>query len=750
MNKKRLIYWISLILGVFLLFIGGSSVAKADTASDVDAAIATGVNYTAQKSKFGGWDAPIFALSNNGITNTQAQNGYQAILAHNDYISGGHEGYMGITDVAAIISLRALGKDPTNVENKDLVAHVIDDANTNTDLNGQINDLEGLSSGNYGAASETARTNLVNKILKAQESSGMWNDYGRVYTTGSALTALSMNLNQPDLRDTITAAIKKAVGAITSTYYQEDGGFADKADTEYGSEDASNSATLVAGLAATANITNVNVYSSLNGQDSYASPVQNLLKNNVTSTPANAFLLYEGTSALQQAQFTNNGGIGSIFAFDQNAAFKPGELASFTNAATAKKQAISNDSQATTADQNNAISTVNQILATYTAKINADTTSAEAIADRNAGVAEINNVTVPHVAPIVQNNGLSVSTTAPSSTTTAAPISSPISTPVVTSAATNKKPSVNGSVVYGLTTIKLYKNTNFTKSNLTKTYKKQARVNRPMFLVISQTTNKQGKAVYKVKDTKSGKTGYTLSGSKYFNNAYYSANVTKIKVINPKGINEYNKVKLTNKQRHVKKNTSLTVKKVVNYGRTTRFLLTNDNYVSANKKLVFATKYDKASDNTTTTTPSTVAPTTITTPTTTNSTSSSTSSNSSTGTVSNNNTPVTPTPVVPTATETVTVNATANGNVLSSGSVTIPVGSTALDALYALARQNGLNVTVSGSGSSAYVTGINGYSAGKSGTDTGWLCYVSGNFIQVSLGAYVLKNGDTVSMEYNK
>ncbi|WP_369406520.1 DUF5776 domain-containing protein [Lentilactobacillus kisonensis] len=61
--------------------------------------------------------------------------------------------------------------------------------------------------------------------------------------------------------------------------------------------------------------------------------------------------------------------------------------------------------------------------------------------------------------------------------------------------------------------------------------------------------------------------------------------MTKIKVINPKGINEYNKVKLTNKQRHVKKNTSLTVKKVVNYGRTTRFLLTNDNYVSANKKI---------------------------------------------------------------------------------------------------------------------------------------------------------------------
>jgi hypothetical protein len=111
---------------------------------------------------------------------------------------------------------------------------------------------------------------------------------------------------------------------------------------------------------------------------------------------------------------------------------------------------------------------------------------------------------------------------------------------------------------------------------------------------------------------------------------------------------------------------------------------------------------------------------------------------------------VTPTPVVPTATETVTVKATANGSVLSSGNVTIPVGSTALDALYALAQQNGLNVTVSGSGSSAYVTGINGFNAGPSGTNTGWTCFVSGNFIQTSLGAYVLKSGDTVSMEYTK
>ncbi|WP_461244938.1 DUF5776 domain-containing protein [Secundilactobacillus muriivasis] len=748
MNKKRLIYWISLILGVFLLFIGGSSVAKADTASDVDSAIATGVNNTAQKGdSLGPWDAPILAMSSNGITDAQAQAIYQTIIQNNRTISGVDTGAKAVSDVAAIIGLSAIGKNPANVEGKDLIAKVVDNANNATDFYSIVNDLEGLSSGNYGTAAQNARKTLTAALI-TQAKNGTWT-YSYTYggteysstldPTGQAILVLSMNTDQPNVKDTIS----NAISAIEKTLYQKNGGFSDSSETETNYNDV----TLTNALAAAG----TNVYSALNNQTDYVSPIQRLLDQKVSSTPSDSFLLYEGTSALQQAKFTKDGGIGSIFAFNQNAALKPGELASLNTAATTKKQAIGNDSQATTTDQNNATNTVSQILATYTAKINADNTSAEAIADRNAGVAEINNVTVAHTAPIiVPNSGISVSTTAPSATT-AAPISTPTTTPVVTSTTTSKKPSVNGSVVYGLTTIKLYKNTNFTKSNLTKTYKKQARVNRPMFLVISQTTNKQGKAVYKVKDTKSGKTGYTLSGSKYFKNAYYSAKVTKIKVINPKGINEYGKVKLTDKKRHVKKNTSLTVKKVVNYGHTTRFLLTNNRYVSANKKLVLATKISKAKE--TATTPSTTINTSTTstsTPTTTDSTTSSTTTTNSTATLPTNNTSVTPTPVVPTATETVTVKATANGSVLSSGNVTIPVGSTALDALYALAQQNGLNVTVSGSGSSAYVTGINGFNAGPSGTNTGWTCFVSGNFIQTSLGAYVLKSGDTVSMEYTK
>lgn len=105
-----------------------------------------------------------------------------------------------------------------------------------------------------------------------------------------------------------------------------------------------------------------------------------------------------------------------------------------------------------------------------------------------------------------------------------------------------------------------------------------------MFLVIRQTTNTQGRPVYKVRNVNSGKTGYTLASRKHFANAYYSAKVTRIKVISSKGINEYSNRYLSNKKHHVKKNRSLAVRKVVGYGRTSRLLLTNGRYVSGNKK----------------------------------------------------------------------------------------------------------------------------------------------------------------------
>lgn len=766
MKKKQLIYWISLVMGMFLLVIGGGNFAKADTAADVDSAIATGVKLTAQKDTLDAWDAAILATSDGNITDSQADNAYQDIVTTNGFLSGNTQDLSGVSNVAGVIGLRALGKDPANVEKKDLVGQVINDPQAKIDkpsLYTLVNDLEALSTGNYGKASESARSTLTAKILADRDAtSGIWTStWGDVDPTARAIQALSMNMNQPG----VPAAIQKAVTVVENNYYQQNGGFGNQTNKE----DQYNNITMVNALATAG----VDVYTSLNGKSDYVAPVQRLLDQKDITTDSNSMLLQQATYTLEQARFTKDGGQGWIFDFAKNPTFRARELAQLNAAANTKRQAINNDAQSSAADKTTAINTINQTLENYITKINADTTSEAAIADRAVGIAEMNNVKVvdssatSSSATTINNNYTTIINSTPSASSSSAASSSSTTTTVTKPTTTKKPKSAKGSVVYGLTTLKLYRSTNFTKHNLAKTYKKQHRTNRPMFLVLRQTTNKQGHAVYRVKDMKSGKTGYMLSARKYLTNAYYSAKVTRVKVINPKGINESNYLDLTNKKQHVKKNKSLTVRKVVGYGHTTRLLLTNGRYISANKKLVIATKIAKtsgqntasvetpvapspstsSSSSSTTTSASTSTSTTTKPAGTSSSTSNGSSSTSANGSGNNSSNSGSNTN---STTETVTVSVNANGTVIASGSVTVSKGATALDALNTLASQHSLSITTVGSGITAYVKGINGYNAGPAGTMTGWLYLINGNQPNMSIGAYVVANGDLISLNYNK
>jgi len=740
MKRKQFLYWYSIVLGIFLIFFSGGNSARADTASDVNSAISTGLTEIAQRgSQIDAWDATCLVFGDNGITDLQAQYAYKSILKNNDFLSGGSQGLNGISDVSAVNGLVAIGKDPTNVNGKNLVADIVKDANNPASNYSIVNDLQALSTGSYGQASETARTSLTKKLIGMQDKkTGLWNGFDKVDYNGRAILALSMNTNQPGAADALNTAVK----AVSNHLYQKNGGFADS-NTMFGAENAYDDVTMTNALASAG----VNVYVPLKGKTDYVAPVQRVLDQHPVSAGNSAMLIQQATWTFEQARFTRNGGKGSIFAFNQADAAKPGEIVSIKAAAITKKQSIINDPQATAAAKSDALNLVDQILATYVSKLSADSTSSATIADRAAGVTAFNHVTVSHAAPAtpvtpptVTNNPASSSSASSSSaaTSTSSSSSVPISTPTVSGKPVKK--SSHRSIVYALTTVKLYRSSNFTKSNLTKTYKKRARINRPMFLVISQQTNKQGHAIYRVKDMNSGKTGYTLSGSKYFAHAYYSAKVTRIKVINPKGINEYGKVNLTSKKRHVKKNASLSVRKVVNYGRSNRMQLTNGRYITANKKLILATKIKKSSQNTR---PSTPTATTTGTTTTTN------NSPSATPTL-----PVAPTnPVTPSndaKTITTTISIHADGATIASGSIKVNSGASAFDALQAFAQQQGLALTYKGSGATAYVTGINGYNAGPAGTMTGWLYSVNGTEPGSSMGVYTLKDGDSISMTYNK
>ncbi|MFC6275832.1 DUF5776 domain-containing protein [Levilactobacillus tangyuanensis] len=152
-----------------------------------------------------------------------------------------------------------------------------------------------------------------------------------------------------------------------------------------------------------------------------------------------------------------------------------------------------------------------------------------------------------------------------------------------------------GSVVYATKTIGLYKKADFTKKTRKQLYHQKARTNRPMFVVTGYASAKNGAGRYKVKDVNhhsktAGKTGYVTANANYTVPVYYQGKQSKITVINPNGINAYSKKTLKNKKAHYKQGQVLKVKKIVSSRLTTRFVLSNGRYITANKQLVQAGK----------------------------------------------------------------------------------------------------------------------------------------------------------------
>ncbi|MCT4488173.1 DUF5776 domain-containing protein [Levilactobacillus parabrevis] len=148
-------------------------------------------------------------------------------------------------------------------------------------------------------------------------------------------------------------------------------------------------------------------------------------------------------------------------------------------------------------------------------------------------------------------------------------------------------------VVYATKKIGLYRTKNFSDGSRQMYYTKKSRTQRPMFVVTGYATSKAGNKRYKVRDVNhhsktAGKTGYITAKKNYVSSVYYAKKQTQIRVINAKGINGYSKAALTGKAVHYRKGQVLKVKKIVKYRQTTRFVLTNGKYVTANKKLVIA------------------------------------------------------------------------------------------------------------------------------------------------------------------
>lgn len=163
--------------------------------------------------------------------------------------------------------------------------------------------------------------------------------------------------------------------------------------------------------------------------------------------------------------------------------------------------------------------------------------------------------------------------------------------PVTTTGGAADTIAPEGSVIYATKKIGLYKNATFTNQARKQWYAKKSRINRPMFVVTGYAKSKNGVERYHVKDVNhhsktAGQTGYVTANAKYTSRVYYATKQKTITVINPKGINAYGKKNLTNKKAHYRQGQVLKVKKIVKQNLTTRFVLNNGRYITANKLLV--------------------------------------------------------------------------------------------------------------------------------------------------------------------
>lgn len=93
----------------------------------------------------------------------------------------------------------------------------------------------------------------------------------------------------------------------------------------------------------------------------------------------------------------------------------------------------------------------------------------------------------------------------------------------------------------------------------------------------------------------------------------------------------------------------------------------------------------------------------------------------------------------------------AEGNpIYASGLVKVENGATAFSVLQQVCKTNGVPLSYTGSGSTIYVTSINGKNAGTGGVGGGWLVSVNGKFLDASAGTYAVHPGDIVNWEWTQ
>lgn len=618
---------LGLCIGGFMTTQATAATSDAQSTKTVSSQYVTAAKQSAdwlsQQNQWDAWSALAVSRSPQGLTAAQKAAIRKQLTA--DVNGATDAGSLAKTIIGAV----AIGDDPTNFDKRNIVdelAALVKDGTTG----GLYTDgpaLCALSTGDYGDAAKKARQALVTSALAKQQPTGEWKTgLGSIDVTGFMLKGLALNQDQPGVK----AAIQKAVNKVSTDYYNAKTGYLVGTSGFETAANANTIGTVLEGLSACG----VDVSKGLSATHQGVSPLDGLMhfyqangsfKWQDNSDGSVYMATEQASMALDQYLATSNAS-GSIYApavnasdnnngqdssavdkpdsdKDSSTATKPNsgndssdgtnksDSSSHkpTNTTTAitnnqrtdainalittgndRKLAIQNDTTLTSEQKVAAYNDIDTIVTTYRTKLTQTANQANFLAAQINGLAAVNRYEVTKVAaPVIASPNQTNPTT---------------TTPKVTS----KSPSTKSiKVVYATTKLNLYRNQALTKRATT--YAKRTRTQRPTFTVLKQLTNRQGVKVYYVVNRISDRKGYISASNHYTTNAYYQTRGRKIKVISHYGLTSYQQAGLQTKKKHYRFGTTLTVKRIVKRGLTTRFQLADGSYVSGNKTLVLRT-----------------------------------------------------------------------------------------------------------------------------------------------------------------
>lgn len=182
----------------------------AEVNMDYQKAITAAANQILSTNGAGPWQALAVSRSSISMTDEQHQAFVNTVSEDIDGMIA--DDHFSATDLErSAIALTVLGEDATNFHGLNLVDKIIEKATDKyTGINGQIYGIIALSMKDYGEKADAAVDNLIQIVLKEQNTENGWALFGTksdLDITGMTMTALGMHRDVPGVQDALNKAV---------------------------------------------------------------------------------------------------------------------------------------------------------------------------------------------------------------------------------------------------------------------------------------------------------------------------------------------------------------------------------------------------------------------------------------------------------------------------------------------------------------------------------------------------------------